>query len=565
MMHQVLRGLRQLALGAAMLSASSPVLLLSQESAASRHALTAEQWREDLRVMMEELPKRHAALYHTTPRATFDSAARALHAHIPQLARHQIILGMQRIVALAGDGHTNIYPSRDAAIAFRTLPIALYIFKDGLHVRAADRAHADLAGGRVVRIGEASADQAYQRVRPYIGRDNEMGARFWAPYLLAMPEVLHAIELAPSPDSARFEVETGGRRRTVWLRPVGPAPLMAGDADRSWRPKAGWVDARDGAAAPVPLWLRSAPDTVLWWFTPIPDARAVYVQVNQVRDAPTETMEAFTQRLLAYLDTASVDRLVLDLRLNRGGNGGLRLPLVRGLLRQPKVNTHGRFFVLMGRATFSAAQFVLDDLDKYSEAVFVGEPSGSRGNHYGDSRQTRLPNSGITVRASTIYWQDWSPNDPRPWTAPDVAAELTLADYQAHQDPALAATIAYLPRVPLSVDLQRAVAADDTAGARARLRAFRADPAHLYVDAHQAIDEAALHLYRRQDRVRATWLFALAAEAYPYAVRAHRNLAVLYREMGQPDLERRALERVVTLDPRDEVSAARLRTLQPPT
>src|SRR5688572_33205818 len=85
------------------------------QTVAPRYTLTAEQWREDLRVMMDELPRRHRNLYHTTTAESFDSAAKALHARIPTLARHEIILEMARIVALAGDGHTNIYPPDEPA------------------------------------------------------------------------------------------------------------------------------------------------------------------------------------------------------------------------------------------------------------------------------------------------------------------------------------------------------------------------------------------------------------------------------------------------------------------
>ncbi|HWG32843.1 MAG TPA: S41 family peptidase, partial [Gemmatimonadaceae bacterium] len=392
-------------------------------------ALTAAQWRADLKFMMENLPKVHKDLYHSTSKATFDSAATALYTQIPQLSRDEIIMGMMRIVALAGDGHTNIYPTRDRAIGFHSLPIAMYFFKDGLYIRAAEIGEARIVGARVLKIGSATAQQAYDRVRPYIGRDNEMDALFFAPQLLAMPEVLHALGLSASADSAQFEVEVGGARRSVWLRAGAQVTPRPGDTDDTWRAGSGWIDARDAATTPTPLWLKQSPDTVLWWFAQIPGQRAGYVQINRVRDGDNATLEQFSDRLMAFIDTAQIDRLVIDLRLNRGGNGELRLPLVRALLRTPKINTRGKLFVLIGRSTFSAAQFLLDDLQEYSMALFVGEPSGSKGNTYGDSRQIKLPNSGITVRASVYYWQDWSPFVTRQWTAPDVAAEMSFADY----------------------------------------------------------------------------------------------------------------------------------------
>jgi hypothetical protein len=498
------------------------------QTIAPRYTLTADQWREDLRVMMEELPRRHRNLFHTTSAATFDSAAKVLHARIPTLGRHEIILEMGRIVALAGDGHTNIYPTRDAAIGFRTLPVALYLFRDGLYVRAAHRIHADLAGARVLRIGDASPDEAYRRVRPYIGRDNEMGVKFFAAQLLAIPELLHAAGLAPSTDSVLFELEVSGGKRALWLRPIGLVDLMAADADASWRRKAGWVDARDAAGAPEPLWVSRDPEKVLWWFTVLPDSRTVYAQINQVRNGATETFADFTQQLLAAIDSLTADRLVIDLRLNRGGNGVLLRPLVKGILKRPNVNERGKLLVLVGRGTWSAAQFLLDDLQKYADVTFIGEPSGSKGNHYGDSRRITLPHSGITVRAATIYWQAWLPGDPRPWTAPDVAAELSSGDYVRNEDPVLASALAFVARPRLSDEVRQAVAAGDTAAARERLAAFRADTTHAYVDARLSLDSAALHFLERREYDRAIAILELAVMEFPDVPRAYASLSAAY-------------------------------------
>src|SRR5215213_4809047 len=117
-----------------------------------RDPLTPAQvaaWREDLAYMAREMARRHRNLYHTVSRERFDSAVAGLYRRIPQLERHQVIVELARIAALVGDGHTNIAPTRDSAIGFRTLPVKLYFFKDGLFVRAADRQYADLAGAKV--------------------------------------------------------------------------------------------------------------------------------------------------------------------------------------------------------------------------------------------------------------------------------------------------------------------------------------------------------------------------------------------------------------------------------
>jgi hypothetical protein len=59
-----------------------------------------EKWREDLRLMAEEVPKRHKDLFHQMTREQFDTAIKNLETSIPNLKRNQIIVEMARIVAM---------------------------------------------------------------------------------------------------------------------------------------------------------------------------------------------------------------------------------------------------------------------------------------------------------------------------------------------------------------------------------------------------------------------------------------------------------------------------------
>lgn len=528
-------------------------------SAAPVSAADAEKWREDLRFMAAEAERRHKNLYHTLSRAEFAAAVRRLEERIPRLARHQIIVEMARVMASVGDGHTNVAPTRDPKINFRTLPVRLYLFRDGLFVRAARKDHADLVGARVTKIGDAAADEAIKRAGEIVGRDNEMGVKFFAPHLLAMPEVLHALGLAEDLEGARFTVEQHGRRREVVLRPAGAADLLPPDTDTTWIAKEGWADMRDGAGAPAPLWLRDPGNK--FWFEYLKDSRTVYVQLNQVNDKADETLADFSKKLFAFVAANPVDRLVLDLRLNRGGNGQLRRPLVLGLIKS-KVDEPGRLFVLTGRGTWSAAQFLLNDLESLTHAVFVGEPSASKGNAYGDSRRITLPHSGLTVRVSVYWWQDWPPWDTRRWTAPHVTAEMTSADYRANADPALGAALSYTPRASLAELLNEALDRGDLALAVRRYRDFRAEPSHLYFNTDPALIAVGGRLIRQKKFAEAVELLRLNAEANPESADAHALLGDAYLLGGDKQSAARHFERALALHPQSAFVADRLRQLR---
>ena len=531
----------------------------SQGVTASYGNSETDKWREDLRFMAAEMPKDHKNLFHTMTREQFESAVKKLDGRISSLARHQIIVEMARIVAMVGDGHTNMAPTRDPKIGFRTYPVKLYLFKDGLYVRAATREYAELVGWRVVRIGHASVEKAYDSVREIIGRDNEMNVKFFAPFLLAMPEVLHALGLIEDMESAPFLVESHGQQKVGNLRPAAPAEMMAPDTDLSWLSKASWVDARDGAPRPVPLWLKDPQNK--FWFEYLPDARAVYVQFNQVGNKESETVEAFAKRLFTFVEAKPVERLVLDLRLNRGGNGGLNRPLLLGIIKSQKVDQKDHLFIVVGRSTWSAAQMLVNELEKYTNTTFVGEPTGGKVNAYGDSRRITLPNSGITVRVSTLWWQG-DERDRRQWTAPQVAADLTFEDYHTNNDPALNAALNHVPTRSLPELLKEAVSVNDFKLAAERYRQWRADPINAYADAEDQVNGLGYELMATKRLDQAIEIFRLNVAAFPRSANTYDSLGEAYRTRGDREAAINSYEKALELNPNQRTAIEALRMLR---
>jgi Tetratricopeptide repeat len=529
--------------------------------AASSDSSSVRHWREDLAYLARELPRRHKNLFHTISRQQFDSALGALERKLPGLARHQVIVELARLVALVGDGHTNIAPTRDPKIGFHTYPVRLYFFKDGLFIRSAAKPVTDLAGAKVIRIGRLTADEAYLAVRELIGRDNEMNARYFAPFLLAMPEVLHAIGAIEEPDAAPVLLEQGGTRVVTVLHPSGLAPMLPSDTDVSWMQEDGWVDMRGPDGPRAPIWLRGDPRVPLR-LDYLPESRTAYVQYNKVGDAPDETVADFARRLRAFVDSAPVDRVVLDLRLNRGGDGTLNQPLVLSLIRSPRLEGPGHLFVVIGRSTFSAAQFLVHDLEEYTDAVFVGEPTAGKPNSYGDSRRITLPNSGITVRASIYYWQRTHPLDSRPWKGPDVAAELTSRDYRANVDPAMREILAWKPEPSLAERMRDAFAAGDSAGALKLHLAYKTDPRHAYTDTEVELNALGYELLRQGRHVAAIAVLQLNSADHPGSSNAFDSLGEAYMQAGRHHEAVRSYERALALDPANENARQMLEKLR---
>lgn len=400
----------------------------------------AEAWREDLRFVQSEMPAVHPDLFHSLPREAFDASIDTLIQNLRALTQDEIIVELAEIVASIGDGHTRLTlpvtearglftghsptpPPSSPSLLFHDLPVRFAVFDDGLFVHEIDGEHAASLGARVERIGNLSVHEAVERVSRVLHRDNEMQVRSLLPSRLVIPELLRALRIVDDANHVELQLSMNNEpMRTLVLE-----PLQEGAA-------VDWVNFAS-LSGKSPLYLRHRDRN--FWFEPISGTKMVFCQYNEVYDEETESIAAFSTRLTDFITKHSVRTLVLDLRFNHGGDNSLNRSFLHALIRCSALQTPGSFFVIIGRNTFSAAMMFAIDLEKHTNAIFVGEPTGARPNHYGDSRKLRLPNSGLTLRVSTLYWQYSGPKDDRPWLPPHVPVPFVSNDDRMGRDPAL--------------------------------------------------------------------------------------------------------------------------------
>ena len=336
----------------------------------------AAQWREDLHYFAEHAPLVHKNLFHSMTREQFDAAVKHLDERIPTLSRNQIVVEITRIVAMIGDGHTYAELNQPPT-NFRHYPLKLYWFSDGVYVLKGDKKYAAAVGGRIVKLGKVSGKDAYDAVSKVVPHDNEFQIRWMTPFYMSLAEMLDGLGLVDNLDAVPLTVEKDGVQTTVILKPE------AGDLslDEFVLP-ADWVDARD-PVSPQPLWQKDPVN--YYWFTYLADSRTLYVQFNAVLQKPDETIETFFKRVMAFADAHPVDHFVLDERLNGGGNNFLLRPIIHGFIRSDTVNQPGKLFTVIGRQTFSAAMNCVNRMNLNTNTLFVGEPTGSSPNQYGDN------------------------------------------------------------------------------------------------------------------------------------------------------------------------------------
>ncbi len=381
--------------------------------------MDAGAWRQDVRFLVDQITTRHPNPYHHTPRTVFEREVASLMERIPSLSDDEIEVGLLRIASLVGDGHTRL----GLGAAAPRYPLELEWLDGAWRVTRTSRAAAEILGGRVVAFDGVPADTAWARVRTLVPEAETEGlARFLGGRLLALGPVLHGLGIAGSADRASLRVTLDdGTTQSLKMVTVQPD----NDID--------WMDAgRSPPLARTPTMRRAS----LGWAV-VPGTRTAYVAWNNyLLREPRRAFQDSVRAMFRDLDAANVDRLVLDLRWNLGGDFTRgREYLLAELRRRERFLRPGGLYVLIGRRTASAAMVNAVDLKRAAGAILVGEPTGARPNSYSEAGFFQLPRSGLQGTVAICHYDLW-PEDV-PGVPPDHAIPPTWADYRDGRDSAL--------------------------------------------------------------------------------------------------------------------------------
>src|SRR5580765_6802726 len=388
---------------------------------------------DDVRLEMERIRAVHPDPFHATPEPVFQAAAGDLAARADGLSRDQLLVALMRFTNLLGerDGHSGIFPLDSANVrVLHLFPLYLYDFSDGLFVVAAP-GHPELVGSKLLAIDGIDEATLKQQVWSLVPRDNDSTRedRFMSFMLTA--EVLHGLGLRPGTGPARFSLQRPGSA----VQEVTLAPVTASAYLRPMTPEfPSFVYALP--RRPRPLYLRRRAED--HYVTTVDKGRAVFVGYNLTLGSTGPD----ARKLARLVKSRKVRRVVVDVRLNPGGDNHTYAPLL-AVLRSKAVNRPGRLVVLISRSTFSAAANFITELDRKTKAVFVGETSGGAPNIYGDVVPVDLPTAGVTVDVAAVYWQMSSATDPRNAIEPDVPVALGSSAFFRGKDPVLAAALRY--------------------------------------------------------------------------------------------------------------------------
>ncbi|HEY1804893.1 MAG TPA: hypothetical protein VGG45_10455 [Terracidiphilus sp.] len=374
--------------------------------------LTAEQWRQDLGDFVKEVTTKHANPYHLTSKAQFDQAVSELRERIPSMKNYEVVVGLQHLAALIGDGHTFI----DTGSLYRKFPLEVFWFGSDLRVIRASPEYQQALNTKIIAIDSLPIQEVQSRLQQLIPQgENQWYVLNSSQKLLIEVEPLAALGVLPNLGPAKFTFEDDtGHQFTLQIRPVAAGASHAKEVDKN----------------PAPLPLQHPEDPL--WFKYLAESKTVYVDWRSYQDLKTQS-----ERLFACIKGNPVDRLIVDMRWNEGGNfTKARQYLIEKIMYMPQLNRAGHLYVITGRATFSAAMTNVTDFRRETQAILVGEPTGARPNGYMENYLFTLPLSKLRGSCAMLKYR-FQPDANTDTVFPDKRIDPDWRLFSEGQDAAL--------------------------------------------------------------------------------------------------------------------------------
>lgn len=516
--------------------------------------LSADKWQADLRFLQKTVHKDYSFLFKKISQEDFDKEVQKFHKAIPQMASHEIIVGFSRIVSLFQYGHTSVglssWSSRGPK-GFQQMPFNLYHYNNGLFIQGTHQKYANSLGAKVVAIEGKPVAEVLKAIRPVVPAENDQYFKAFGMNYIGIPEVLHAqditkerkqtITLSLEKDGKSFD-QTFAQIQTNNYPGKYSHILQAGE----------WLDARDQSN--TPLYLKNLDK--IYYYEYLPEHKAVYVRHSQIQDDPSEDIPTFYSGVFDFIEKNEVERLIIDVRLNGGGNNYKNKPVITGILGSEKINELGKLFVIIGRRTFSACQNLVNELSNYTPAIFVGEPTAENINFYGDVNVLELPNSQLPVRLSFAWWQDKPQWENADWTAPHLAVDMSFEEYSSNQDPVLDAALNFSDSefiVDPMAHLTQLFMKGEIEQLRADAKQIVENPTYRFFDFEGQFNNAGYRLIGQGQLEPALFIFQMNTELFPESANAWDSYAEGLWRTGKKELAIENYNKAISLDPKGEI------------
>jgi hypothetical protein len=382
----------------------------------------AGRWGEDIDYLSSQLKSNQLNFSSLVSGQTFDNTLDDIKSSVDSLQDYEILIRLQQVTASFNIAHTLLYPP--SGEKFHFLPIYAVKFSDGFYIVKTDNNNTGLLGKKIIKAGNSDISVVEDSLKKMISHENDYWADDQFTGVFSLVEALKFYGFSDNLSQVELEIEGAGK---VTLNSI--EQYYSNFAS-------GYKSVLEGKT--IPLYLQNY--SSYYWDTYLAPSKTFYIAYNKCSNASNVSFATFTDSIKNFIASNQVDKVVIDLRNNGGGNSSIINPLL-SYLQNSLLNQSGKLFVIIGNHTFSSALLNAISFKQNTKCLLVGEPTGGKPNSYGEVLTFTLPNSGITVQYCIKYFSLVSGNPESLF--PDSYVDLTAQDYLNGRDPVLDYILSY--------------------------------------------------------------------------------------------------------------------------
>ena len=389
-------------------------------------------WSADLDYLAKELSEKHYDFFTVKSKDDFLLGINVIKQKSNGLNDFKVALKAQQLIAKFGDSHTMLNFSQLINVN-QILPIHLFWTSDGLYVLHTTPENEEILGCQVLSINNIPITTVIDSLSTLFTIDNQAMVKSKAPQFIPSLQILEYFGF-----TNMEQVELGLKTRTNQNQTYILKPSQMNRNNRiSFKPDSLAFSTRNENLMFTDYYYPLEKIYYMQYNKCMSKEIALeYVALGYMSEEEAEKMPSFQEfgeKAFKTIENESVERIIFDMRYNGGGNSLLGTAFVKELAKRLETNTKIKTYVVLGRATFSSAILNAMDFKHMTNAVFVGEETAGKPNHYGEVKSFQLPISKLSVSYSTKYFKV-TDEDVNTIT-PDVEIEMSFSDFAKGIDP----------------------------------------------------------------------------------------------------------------------------------
>jgi hypothetical protein len=395
--------------------------------------LETQDWITDLNFLKTELAKKHKNLFFKISEQDFNKEIDNIIAQLDNDTDVETAIKLTQLIAKIGDTHTNLSISHLTKKRKR-LPLGFMWFKDGLYISGTSKENYELLDKKLLSINGYKTETIIDSLKTIfvaenIGVINENTSR-----LLGSNTLLKYFGFSKSKDSI-YKLELSDKNGNI-------STYQLSETENSRRNRRDKVYLKVNTERPFYMNGSRKPFKEKYY----ENERIYFIQYNKC--ISRETIEKYGNKEMAYKQPSfkefenkvlktikenKIDKLIFDMRFNKGGSSYLAENLIEQIAKNKKLNKKGKLFVVVGNKTFSSAIINTINFKENTKAIIIGEKTGGKPNHYGNIKRFTLPYSKIKVVYSQNFYKLIESNENT--ITPEIIIERTYNDFKNGIDP----------------------------------------------------------------------------------------------------------------------------------